>query len=68
MKYIEVELTSGRNLTIFFNNNIAVLDHKSKVRNENYTTVLDGLHNNGGWEVNESYEEVIEKIKKAKSI
>jgi hypothetical protein len=30
--------------------------------------VMDGLHNNGGWSVKESYEEVIAKIDEAISI
>lgn len=27
------------------------------------TNITDGLHNNGGWEVKETYEQVLEKLR-----
>ena len=32
-------------------------EHRSRA-NENTTVIMDGLHNNGGWHVEESIEEV----------
>jgi hypothetical protein len=61
MKYIQLTTRQGAKITIFIGNgNIAVFeDPTGKV------SVMDGLHNNGGWQVFESYETVITMIQAA---
>ena len=61
----KVELTtySGTAITIYFSTNLTVQTWlKSQLTGEIEVTVMDGLHNNGGWIVRETYEEVIAKI------
>jgi hypothetical protein len=62
MKYIQLTTRQGGKVTIFIssNANLAVCVGVAKE-----VTVLDGLHNNGGWQVTESYEEVIAMIQAA---
>jgi hypothetical protein len=59
IRSVEFELESGAKLTIFLSGNIAV--HTTK--DANIQTVLDGLHNNGGWKVKGTYLEVVNAIK-----
>ena len=68
MYSIELNLTTGNKVTIFFNNNIAVSTSKSTVDGKDVEAVrvMDGLHNNGGWSVKESYKDVIRMIKDAR--
>ena len=58
MYKVQFEVISGSEITIYFSNTLTVIN--SKV--DKNVKILDGLHNNGGWTVNESYETVIAKI------
>ena len=66
----KVTLTTSPNtpVTFYFTTNLAVTTCKNSNSKELEVRVLDGLHNNGGWTVTESYEEVIAKIDEAISI
>ena len=57
MRVVEFDLVSGSKVTIFFNTNIAIVHS-----DEGQVTVMDGRHNNGGWKVKGSYDEVVSKI------
>lgn len=58
MKYIQLTTRQNSKVAIFFNTgNITVCEDVDK-----QVTVLDGLHNNCGWQVKESYAEVIAMI------
>jgi hypothetical protein len=59
-----IELTSARTglkIAFFVTGNITV----AEIKEEGKTLLNDGNHNNGGWMVKESYEEVIKKLKEA---
>ena len=58
MYKVQFKVISGSEITIYFSNTLTVIS--SKV--DQNVKILDGLHNNGGWTVNESYETVIAKI------
>jgi hypothetical protein len=60
----KVELTtSGGSVVIYFNGNLTVHRYvTSMLTGAAEIKVIDGNHNNGGWLVLESYEEVIAKI------
>ena len=58
MYKVQFEVISGSEITIYFSNTLTVIN--SKV--DQNVKILDGLHNNGGWMVKESYETVIAKI------
>ena len=58
MYKVQFEVISGSEITIYFSNTLTVIN--SKV--DKNVKILDGLHNNGGWTINESYETVIAKI------
>ena len=58
MYKVQFEVISGSEITIYFSNTLTVIN--SKV--DKNVKILDGLHNNGGWMVKESYETVIAKI------
>jgi hypothetical protein len=55
-------------VTLYFTTNLAVCTCRNTNSKELEVRVMDGLHNNCGWSVNESYEEVIAKIDEAISI
>ena len=61
---IKLHLTNkhgGRPLHMYLTGNFTVYQRMSEHRsraNENTTVIMDGLHNNGGWHVEESIEEV----------
>jgi hypothetical protein len=57
MNSIELPLVSGGKVLICMANNITV--HKNK---DGEVRVLDGLHNNGGWTVKMTYDQVVSKI------
>ena len=59
---------SNNPLTIYFTTNLAVCIGKNSNTNEKEIRVMDGLHNNGGWNVKESYDQVIAKIDEALSL
>ena len=57
----KVELTlvdSGKPITIYFSNNLTVIP----TYHNDGSLIQDGNHNNGGWTVLESYEEVMKQI------
>jgi len=58
MIIIEVTLKSGDKAIVGLNSNFVIHEENKGCR------IVDGVHNNGGWHVKDSYEEVIEKIKK----
>lgn len=60
IKSVEFDLTSGNKVTIFLSGTITVQTDR-----EGQVYVLDGLHNNCGWKVKGSYQEVVQKIKMA---
>ena len=66
MKYVQLELVSGGQVTIFFNGNLTVQESitgstvSEPQKREVY--VLDGLQNNGGWKVKGTYKNVVNKI------
>jgi len=61
MKMLSLTLQgSGKRLTIVINGTIAIAESTEK----GHTTITDGTHNNGGWEVKESYEEIITQLEK----
>ena len=57
MKLLELTLNSGDKITFLVNGTFSVR------ADEFGTKVQDGTHNNGGWPVQESYQEVIKKLK-----
>lgn len=69
MRYVEFDTVAGGQVTIFFTGNLTVQKY---INNERHPAgkeldvevvyVLDGLHNNGGWKVKGSYQEVVNKI------
>jgi hypothetical protein len=66
MYKVEFDSITGYKVAIYFNNNLTVntsekTDYNGKVvGTEVY--VMDGNHNNGGWRVDHTYEEVISLI------
>jgi hypothetical protein len=58
MKYITLKTRRNTSVTIFIGTGSIVV-HEDIDGN---VTVLDGIHNNGGWEVKETYAEVIAMI------
>ena len=67
MKYVEFETESGGMVTIFFANSLTVQKYRNR-DGVDEICVLDGLHNNGGWKVKGTYQEVVDKILYAKVI
>jgi hypothetical protein len=66
MYKIELTSISKNSITIYFSGNLTVQSYlKSALTGEIEVIVMDGNHNNGGWTVLESYEEVIAKIDQA---
>jgi hypothetical protein len=66
MYSVELTTTDGNKVTIFFSTNLTVVQSKNTNTKEPETCVMDGLHNNGGWHVKESYDNVIRAIKDAR--
>lgn len=60
IRCVEFDLTSGNKVTIFLSGSITV-----QTDADGQVYVLDGLHNNGGWKVKGSYQDVVRKIKMA---
>jgi uncharacterized protein YlzI (FlbEa/FlbD family) len=65
MYKVSLNLANGKPITIYFNNNLVVHLDEDYHTQKPQIRVMDGLHNNGGWIVKESYEEVIKKIDNA---
>ena len=66
MYYVDFETVSGSQVTIFFTDKVTVQVSNDPTVTGGYgdvVFVLDGLHNNGGWKVKGSYQEVVNKIK-----
>ena len=65
MKTITLPLVSGNSVTLFVGNNgLAVID---STKTPGTCRVIDGLHNNGGWEVKMTREACVKKIQAALS-
>jgi hypothetical protein len=59
MKILILPLIGGSEATFFLNtNNLVVIDSKDKKT----CTICDGIHNNGGWKIAKSYDEVVKEI------
>jgi hypothetical protein len=62
MKVLTFQLVGGTAATFFVgNSNLVVSANKDKAT----CTLVDGLHNNGGWQINASYAEVVLKLREA---
>jgi hypothetical protein len=64
MYKITVTTTNNTRVTIFFSSHLTIQEDKvvNKSLGHKQVTIIDGLHNNGGWSVLESYEQVIDMI------
>ena len=62
MYKIILNLEKDRLLTLYFTSNLAVYECTNTNSKEPEVRVMDGLHNNCGWIVEHTYEEVLEKI------
>jgi len=63
MKYAVFTLDTGTRVAIFFDGTITVTE--SMKEGKTVIRVLDGLHNNGGWEVQGTFVEALQKIREA---
>lgn len=62
MNYVDFETKAGGEVTIFFTDKLTVQKYRNR-DGVDEICVLDGLHNNGGWVVKDTYQEVVNKIK-----
>ena len=62
MYYVEFDTVSGNQVTIFFTDKVTVQKYRDKDGIDE-VCVMDGLHNNGGWKVKGTYQEVVNKVK-----
>jgi len=62
MYYVDFETVSGSQVTIFFNDKVTVHQYRNR-DGVDEVCVMDGLHNNGGWKVKGTYQEVVNKVK-----
>ena len=62
MKSVTLPLASGREITLFIGTQHLLVQ---QTMNVNTCKVIDGLHNNGGWEINLPYSETVKRIAKA---
>ena len=64
MKAIELQLISGRWAVFFLSTNFLInerlIDYKGEQRM--VAVLQDGIHNNGGWELADSYSEVKSRL------
>jgi hypothetical protein len=65
MYKVQLTLENDSKVTIYFANNLTVCTARNSNSRELETRVMDGNHNNGGWTVQESYDEVIKLIDNA---
>ena len=68
MKSVELTLVSGSKATFFINSNIIVYEDSSENYPKLRCRILDGIHNNGGWMIQEDYKTVVRMIKEANTI
>jgi hypothetical protein len=62
MRFAQFETVSGSQVTIFFTDKVTVHQYYRNRDGGDAVCVMDGLHNNGGWEVKGTYQEVVDKI------
>jgi hypothetical protein len=62
MYYVDFETVSGSQVTIFFTDKVTVNQYRNR-DGVDEVCVMDGLHNNGGWKVKGTYQEVVNKVK-----
>jgi hypothetical protein len=62
---VQFTLENDTPLTIYFTGTLSVVTCKNSNTRELEVRVMDGNHNNGGWSVQESYDEVIQLIDNA---
>lgn len=62
MYKVKLTLTNNTPLTIYFAGTLSVFTVKDTNTEELEIRVMDGNHNNGGWAVKESYDDVIKLI------
>jgi hypothetical protein len=65
MYKVKLTLTDNTPLTIYFAGTLSVVSYKDKDTEKLEIRVMDGNHNNGGWSVKESYDDVIKLIDNA---
>lgn len=62
MKVIVLPLVGGNEATFFVgNNNLVVAENKDSKT----CSVIDGLHNNGGWQIAKTYAQVVKQLREA---
>ena len=66
MKMVQFDLITGTKITIFFTGNITLSCSQEEGRQ--VVTVMDGLHNNGGWKVAGTYTAAINSILLAREL
>jgi hypothetical protein len=66
MNKVEFSIGNDDKVTLYFSGNLNVSQYTERKFNpdrlETAVRVDDGRHNNGGWRVNHTYEDVIAKI------
>lgn len=62
MYKITLKLEQNRFVTLYFSSNLTVYESVNTNSKEPEVRVMDGLHNNCGWIVKHTYEEVLKKI------
>jgi len=67
MRYAEFETVSGSKVRIFFTGNLTVQKYRNRDGIDE-VCVMDGLHNNGGWKVKDTYESAVDKIMYANEV
>jgi len=65
MYKVKLTLTDNTPLTIYFAGTLSVFTTKDTNTKKLEIRVMDGNHNNGGWSVKESYDDVIKLIDNA---
>jgi hypothetical protein len=65
MYKVNLTLIDGSPVAIYFNNTVTVFTAKNSNTKELEVRVMDGNHNNGGWTVRGSYDEVMKLIDNA---
>ena len=65
MIFVDLPMTSGNTVTLCINNGNVAIHDSSKMPGMCY--VIDGCHNNGGWQIAMTRAQVVALIKEASS-
>ena len=65
MYKVQFKTLSGSPLTLYFTNTLSVVTAKNSNTDKLEVRIMDGNHNNGGWPVDHTYNEVINLIDNA---